>query len=58
MANDDFDIWESDECLGDEGLVAGDISQGIKKVHARRRYESLMEEKRLKQQLDDDLAFW
>ena len=59
MVDDDFDDdWDSDECLGDESLAAEEAPQKMKKGHARRLYENLMEDRRLKQQLDDDLAFW
>jgi len=44
----EFDFIESDEFLGDEAFREFDVVQKPKKGQARRRYDRLMEEKRLK----------
>lgn len=55
---DYFDNFESEENLGDESFTEFEIVRRPKKGQARRRYDRLMEDKRLKQQLEDDIAYW
>ncbi len=55
---DDFDIWDSDEFLGDDTFTGFDEEIETPKMDARRRYEYLMEEKRLRDELEDDIGYW
>lgn len=57
MINDEMDIWVSDELLGDESFMS-EPDESRNKGRARRRYDRLMEERRLKKLLDDDIDCW
>lgn len=57
-AMDDLDYFESDEISWDECSSEHDLPRKSRKGEARRRYDQLMEEKRLKQQLEDDMSYW
>lgn len=58
MLDNDLNLLDSDELMGDECLIPNEaVSRGTKGL-ARRRYEMLMEEKRLQQQLDEEIGYW
>ena len=53
---DDFDFFESDGHFGELDFEE-EAPRKTRKGQARQRYEQLMEEKRLKQELDD-IGYW
>ncbi|MES9859287.1 MAG: hypothetical protein ABW157_15235 [Candidatus Thiodiazotropha sp. LLP2] len=59
MGDIDFDVLDLDEVMADDCLpeLKG-LQKKSRKGQARQRYDSLMEEKRLKQQLEDDFGYW
>ncbi len=53
MVDDDIDIYDSNEALSEDEPVVRE-----RKGEARRRYDRLIDERRLKQQLEDDISYW
>jgi len=51
-------IFSAEDFSGNENDVATEDQQRIKKRQARRHYECRMEEKHLRQLMDDDFGFW
>ncbi|MDH5327953.1 MAG: hypothetical protein OEZ68_11805 [Gammaproteobacteria bacterium] len=56
MVEDEFDL-DLYDTFGDENLELDEPS-GASKLNARQRYDRLMEEKRVRQQLEDDFRYW
>lgn len=55
---DDYDLLDADEFLGDESFVEHVPKQTHTKGDARRRYEKMKEEKRLRMELENDIGYW
>ena len=53
------DFYDSEtEFMEDEKILGYDLEPEPKKLHARQRYDRLMEEKRLALQMEHDLLYW
>ena len=57
MVEDEFDMQDLYETLGDDLYELSDPAH-VSNKNARQRYDMLMEEKRVRRQLEDDFKYW
>ena len=57
MVEDEFDMQDLYETFGEDLYELSDPAH-VSKKNARQRYDMLMEEKRVRRQLEDDFKYW